>query len=220
MPMPRPLARIFEPAYRCAEFDNDCRGMRWQPDAGYVPRGFYGATGDLSDVELILVVAEPGDPHPGETHSGLSSASPYEYAGKVLRAGRDKFHKNLKEIFELCWPVTSLEERMRKVWITESVLCSAHEEGGRVPQRSCLACGRRYLAPQLKLFPNALLVACGKKAQERLVMLHVRDFLTVSAVAPPEGNKRRARDSWKQIPVALAARKSERLKCGSGRKKI
>src|SRR5437763_10943031 len=75
MKIPTPLANILLPAYGpCPEFATACKEMRWNPDAGHVPRGFLGACGELSEVELLLVFAEPGDPHVGERHSGLTSA--------------------------------------------------------------------------------------------------------------------------------------------------
>ena len=207
MTIPTELAEILGPAYDpCPEFGRACTEMRWHPEAGHVPRGFYGAIGGLSEVELILVVAEPGDPHHGETHIDMYSA--YNYAGEVLRAGRDKFHRNLKEIFDLCWPHELIEQQLRKVWLTELVLCSAKKEGALVPKSSCLACGLRHLLPQLHLFPCALVVACGDKAQRRLKALGFNDFVPVRAVAPPGGNMPEAREFWKQIPVELARRKN------------
>ena len=112
------LVKILEPAYGpCAEFGGACKNiMRWCPTSGHVPRGFYGAIGSQFEVELILVVSEPGDPHPGEVHTGLNSA--YDYAGKVLCAGQDKYHRNLKQIFDLCWPNEPIERHLRKVWLT------------------------------------------------------------------------------------------------------
>jgi hypothetical protein len=178
--------------------------MRWNPETGHVPRGFYGAIGNLSEVELVLVVAEPGDPHGGETHTGLDIA--YDYAGRVLRSGKDQFHRNLKKIFDLCWPDAPIEQQLRKVWLTESVLCSAKEEGARVPTSSCRACGQRYLLPPLSLFQRALVVACGNKARDRLRDLGFSEFIAVRAVAPPGGNNPDAYESWKRIPVELARR--------------
>jgi hypothetical protein len=81
------LSEILLPAYApCADFSNACNEMRWIPEAGHVPRGFLGACGDLSDVELILVFAEPGDPHFGETHTGLASA--YDHAMMAFCTGK------------------------------------------------------------------------------------------------------------------------------------
>jgi len=73
------LATVLAPAYApCLEFQRACTEMRWDPSQGHVPRGSLGATGSLEEVELVLVFAEPGDPHAGEQHSGLESA--YKYA--------------------------------------------------------------------------------------------------------------------------------------------
>jgi hypothetical protein len=54
----------------CPAVGRQCRDARWSPREGHVPRGFLGAIGQLSEVELVLVVAEPGDPLAGEDHSG------------------------------------------------------------------------------------------------------------------------------------------------------
>jgi hypothetical protein len=42
--------------------------MRWNPKAGHVPRGFCGAISTPDDVKLVLITAEPGDPHAEENH--------------------------------------------------------------------------------------------------------------------------------------------------------
>ena len=61
-----PLEDILAPAYKpCAEFNPQgaCHGeMRWRPNMVMFLAGF-GACGEPSEVELILVFAEPGDPH-------------------------------------------------------------------------------------------------------------------------------------------------------------
>lgn len=206
MAIPASIAKVLSPAYPCPEFEATCSRMRWDPTEGHVPRGFYGATGELFEVELVLIVAEPGDPHPGETHSGIPTA--YTYAGKCLREGRDLFHRNIRHILSLCWPEASLELQLRRMWLTESVLCSAKSEGAHVPAASARACGKRYLLRQLELFPSAMVVACGRKAQHRLQMLNFGNFLCVGSVAPPEGNKPRARESWDLIPSQLARHRS------------
>jgi hypothetical protein len=183
------LEGILSPAYRCPEFDHACTEMRWDPDAGHVPRGFRGACGELWEVELILIVAEPGDPYEEQRLSGLEST--YEYSTRTLRTGKDLFHRNVLKILDMCWPGIPFDQQMRKVWVTESVLCSARKECGPVSWSASQACGRRYLLRQLALFPHALVVALGGKARSRLNALGVSDsdFLAVSAVAPPEGNK-------------------------------
>lgn len=190
------------PAYRpCASFASVCSSMRWNPARGHVPRGFAGGAGELDEVELVLVFAEPGDPYAGEGHSGLDST--YAYTTDCFRTGHDLFHRNVRDILNLCWPRVAFEEQMRCVWLTESVLCSAKTEGGAVNVAVARQCAQRYLSPQLALFPNALVVALGRKAQQRLRAVGFDDFLPVYAVAPPGCNRRGARESWERIPVEL-----------------
>lgn len=83
MKLNQSLVELLAPAYApCAGFSDKCREMRWNPAEGHVPRGFVGAAGSPEEIELVLVCAEPGDPHQGETHGGLTSA--YQYATSLL----------------------------------------------------------------------------------------------------------------------------------------
>jgi len=199
------IMKILEPAYApCPGFAGACFDMRWDPETGHVPRGFRGATGTLAEIELVLVYAEPGDPQPGETHEGLTSA--YEFAHRSFASGTDLFHRNVGFILDSCWPKLSLQEQLRKVWMTESVLCSATNEGGHVRGQVAKECGKRYLLKQLELLPDALVVALGNKARDRLVGLGFLNFLAVKSVAPPGCNFRGARESWNRIAERLKAR--------------
>lgn len=205
----RALADILSPAYRCCEFDGGCAGeMRWSPSGGHVPPGFAGATGSPAEVELVLLVAEPGDPKYGESHEGLATA--YSYAMNSFRTSRDVFHQNVRKILDLCWPDASFEEQMRRTWLTESVLCSAVEIAGPVSRGASLACGKRYLLPQLALFPNALLVALGTKAQKRLQSLGIQNFTSAFAVGKPGCFQRGALPSWEQVAAEVQHRTAAR----------
>jgi len=179
--------------------------MRWKPSEGHVPRGFLGATADLNDVELILVFAEPGNPQADEVHTGMESA--IHYAFHYHQRQQDQFHRNVRQVLDLCWPGISFETQLSRVWMTESVLCSAKRECGPVSSSTERACGERYLLRQLALFPNALIVTLGTKAKRRLRALGLKDFLAVGAVAPPGCNQAKVRDSWRRIPEELALRR-------------
>jgi hypothetical protein len=203
------LARILEPAYRpCTAFSGPCREMRWDPSAGHVPRGFVGAAGSLAEIELVLVVAEPGDPHEGESHEGLATA--YEYAVGALEARKERFHGNIRNILDACWRGLPFEQQLAKVWVTESVLCSAKREGARVTSAAATECGRRYLSAQLKLLAHALAVALGAKAEERLRAIGFENFVRASAAAPPGCNFKGARQSWVRIAEIIAHRRAQR----------
>lgn len=202
------LSSILAPAYvPCVEFQRACTEMRWKPGQGHVPRGFCGATGALEDVELVLVFAEPGDPQEAECHTGLESA--YIYATSGFATGKDIFYQNVRKILGMCWPNLAFEQQMQKVWLTESVLCSAKKEGGSVSAAASRACGKRYLLAQLSLFPKALVVALGTKAQKRLGDLGGINFISATAVAPPGCNRREAMPSWELISRELQRRRGE-----------
>ena len=201
------LKRLLLEAYApCPEFHGTCHDMRWSPVAGHVPRGYCGAAGEIEDVELVLVVAEPGDPHDEEGHPEDPEAafqSTYDYTYKCIRDGKDQYHRNIRVILDLCFPGQGFDEQMRRTWMTESVLCSAPKEGGGVRSAVGKACRSRYLERQLSMFPNAVVAALGSKARSRLKGL---SFIAAKAAAPPGCNFRGARESWHAIATAVQSR--------------
>lgn len=60
-PNPQLLALLLE-AYRPCQNFGICREAKWSPADGHIPRGFLGATGELSEVEVVMVFSEPGHP--------------------------------------------------------------------------------------------------------------------------------------------------------------
>jgi hypothetical protein len=199
-----PLRAILAGAYPCPCFKSVCSSMRWAPEAGHIPRGYLGATGRPEEVELVLVVAEPGDPQPGD-HSTMEDALRHAYW--AFREGPGQFHQNARFLFNLCWPSLNYDEQLRKVWVTESVLCSAKVSAGSVPGAVELACGERYLKKQIQLFPQALVVALGDKATNRMSRIGVRGFERAFALGKPGCFQRGAQPSWHRIAELLAARK-------------
>lgn len=142
------LAAILLPAYApCPAFSGACSScMRWIPFDGHIPRGFFGATGGLEEVELVLVSAEPGDPFQNQTYATgsaqdrLQSASAFAYDN--LKHHSDRYSVNIRFILNSCFPGTSFDDQMRRTWITNSVLCSAPREGAtyqwRLPESAAI----------------------------------------------------------------------------------
>ncbi|MBI5805706.1 hypothetical protein HZA73_06625 [candidate division TA06 bacterium] len=202
------ILQILAPAYKpCTGFQNSCTEMRWQPENGHVPRGFAGAGGELDEIELILVFAEPGNPHEQEIHSDMNTA--YEYATKCFKQGKDQFHQNVRTILDMCWRDLDFDHQMRKTWLTDSVLCSAKIECGGISSSASRECIKNYLMPQLALLPNALVVALGNKAQNRLKTTGYFNFRSAVAAAPPGCNRRNAYASWEQIAIEIKRRRSK-----------
>lgn len=210
LPCPE-LLELLEPAFRpCVHFARACRDVAtWAPDRGYVPRGFVGAFGSLDEVELVLVVAEPGDAYATEHYAARSPVETIEQVTAAafhhLDTERDTIHRNLRGILRSCWPQLPLRDQLRRTWITESYLCSAPTESGSVRRSAWTACARDYLEPQVQLLSNCVIVALGAKASERLQQTKVR-FHTAGAAAPPGCNRPGVRDQWARIPGYLADR--------------
>ena len=192
----RELLEIFAGAYPCSNFSGICRSMRWDPRNGHIPRGFLGATGKLSEVEMVLVFAEPGNPQPGD-HQTMAEALNHAY--RSFKSGKGVFHQKARQFFNLCWPGLSFDHQMKKVWLTESVLCSAERSTGSVPVEIERDCGVRYLQKQIALFPNALIVALGGKAQKRLCRIGVKNFEKAHAFGLPGCYQPEALPSWIRV---------------------
>ncbi len=179
--------------------------MRWTPEAGHAPRGFAGATGELADVRLVLVCAEPGDPQAWERYDGRSGEdllrATHDFTYASFRDGTDQFHRNVRLILDMCFPGGACDEQLEQAWITESVLCSARVESGSVSAAAARTCRSTYLQRELDLLPNAVVVALGAKARDRMRGIK-GEVVDAVAAAPPGCNRRDARASWK----AAAAR--------------
>ena len=198
------LLTIIEPAYApCRNFADACSSLVWAPDKGHVPRGFLGATDTLGEVELVLVFAEPGDPHDAEKHETMDTSLEYTY--QCMKFGTDLFHRNVRYILNLCFPEDSFDSQLRKTWMTESLLCSEPKEGGSVKASSWRACTNCYLKPQLDLLSQAFVVALGSKAKSRLKSIGI-PFFPAGAAAPPGCNFLGVRNSWNEAAMILRER--------------
>ncbi len=204
------LRRSLAPAYRCAAFDGVCKSMRYEPQLGLFPRGYAGATGRLHDVDLVVCVAEPGEPSANAKPQpeGAQEDSVEEIASRVEAAFSNRkglFHRNVMTMLDGCWPGLTFEEMMRRTWITEGVLCSAEKTTGPVPTAVTKECVSRYLTKQLELLPKAFVIALGGKAKRRLTMAGRPPDVAAFAAGLPGCNHKGARPSWQGAGDAFRA---------------
>ena len=203
------LVNILEPAYTpCRAFASACAGTAtWSPARGHVPRGFLGGAGSIDDIELILLTAEPGNPHchacrgPDLVPRSILATTIAD-THRCFQDKADLFHRNMRRILDLAFPGLALDDQLRRVWITNSYLCSAPKEAGRVPVAAANTCGATYLKAQLQLLSNCPLIAFGGKAHDRanrllgsIPNLSTRLFRGYAA-SPPGCNHRDAYKSW------------------------
>ena len=76
------LAPAYEPCRHMPVCGGRCRQSHWEPANGHMPRGFLGATGELDEIELVIVLAEPGDPKGTEKY--LDELAPSDTVRRVV----------------------------------------------------------------------------------------------------------------------------------------
>ncbi len=210
------LTAILLPAYTaCAGKVKSCPcGRGLDPANGYIPRGFGGGLGKLSEIALILVTAEPGNPerdgsqrYESKIPIKLIEESGAGFFGAVHEADSEErtFHGSIKMILNECWPDLKgdLEKQLKRTWITPSVLCSADLSCGPIPQIQEQTCAEKFLRLQLQALPNRFVVALGGKAERRMRAASLPVSFPASAAGKPECLKDRARQSWIDVGKAF-----------------
>ena len=138
--LPNPeVIKALSDAYSPCKFFGDCKEAKWKPEEGHIPRGFLGATGSLDEVEAVFVFAEPGHPLINEIYPKSLDPRGYirltsDFAFSCFDEELDVMHTNVKHILNQTWPSLHFAEQLRKVWITETRLCSIDDEIGEIPQ--------------------------------------------------------------------------------------
>jgi len=207
------IIKVLSEAYSPCQSFGKCKEAQWLPEEGHIPRGFLGATGSVDEVEAIFVFAEPGHPMVDKNDTVLEpypeSSDPEGYmelttdfAFKCFDREVDVMHSNVKYILNQVWPSLQFAEQLKKVWMTETRLCSIDDEIGNIPIGNRDICSRNYLKKQLNIFPEATVVGFGGKAQQTLRRLNVK-HLKAWSVSPPGANNSKARDSWDQVIEVL-----------------
>lgn len=224
VPPPQPIDRRVDPlvpppnerllavmldAYRpCGNF-GICREAKWHPELGHVPRGILGATGEPEDVEIVMVFSEPGHPQPGEGHAELAPRdmlhSAMRHTYNCYRSQVDQFHNNVRWFLSELYPSLTFDQQLRHAWLTEGRLCSIENEIGSITDPTCAS---HYLVRELRLLPNAAVVAFGGKAQRYLSGIGAA-HISAYALAPPGANFGPARPSWQAAIEKVRSRRGE-----------
>ena len=192
---PKDLIKILRPAYEpCEGFEESCNGIAtWRPACGYVPRGFIGALGRLNEVKVVILLSEPGNPHPTESCKGQNKLrQTSEYTFKAIEQGTDRFHKRLKYLLDLLFPDLPLKDQLRKAWVTQTYLCSAPTESGQVRRAAEYECTKRYLSRQLNLLPGRPVLALGKGKAHRRAKHVMHDTRNLRHALHPSARKSNA----------------------------
>ena len=200
------LATVLVDAYRPCQHIRACKQAVWCPEHGHVPRGFLGASGNLSDVKVVMVFAEPGHPHSDEQYNpshppGQLLKSGLQHVHRSFRNGTNLFHRNVHWFLSELFPDLDFDDQLRHAWLTEGRLCSIEKETGNIRDPRC---AKHYLRQQLKLLPHAIVVGFGRKAQYYLRQAGIKHEKAY-ALSPPGANHKPARPSWERAIAKIRA---------------
>lgn len=191
------LIKLLLQMQECPNF-GICAEAKYDPSSGHIPRGFAGATSNLTQVLLVIVMAEPGFPLYGEEYTGepkedLKSLLKSRY----LKSGENKFHRNVLSFLNEVFPMFNgdVDKILKHVWLTESRHCSIAHEIGNIGKKDRLICAKSHLVEQIKLFPNAIVLLAGGKAQQAKKL--IKNPIECGAFAPPGCNQTKVRQSHK-----------------------
>ena len=117
----------------------------------------------------------------------------------------DPFHKNVRWFMSEIYPDLTFDQQLHHTWLTEGRLCSIGKESGSTKDRTFAS---HYLARQIEMLPNAVVVAFGvTKAQPYLSGIGI-DFIPAYALSPPGANHKRALPSWQAAIEKIKAQRA------------
>lgn len=170
-------------------------GLLWE-DVGNEPRGYHGPAPE--DVQVLYISAEPGPVTPIERHSLIPAITTGPWIdGFDLNLPEHYWRKNLQVICNSIWPENTVEQMDKHLGGMQSFWISLPEGATtKAIPRPVLDYWRQHYSHRLiDLFPHAVILAAGNKAQERLRRLGI-DFIGCGAVTKPGCNFKKVKDSW------------------------
>ena len=113
------------------------------------------------------------------------------------------YHSTVRWFLDRRFRGMDFDHQLRRVWITQSRLCSLDESGGSARTSLYTRCENDYLVAQLRLLPNVPIVAFGGKAQSVLRRLQVD--VPVFEVPHPSarGTEEPKRGEWERAIAKL-----------------
>lgn len=184
----------------CLEYD-----LPWDLDAGYEPRWYNGPA--PKDVRVLFFMAEPGAITPNEAQNLLPAVSHSDwFDGYDLNALEHYWRDNLRSLCRHIWP-DKTEIAMYSFLGGSCAFWMSLPRGNQtseVPRAVVKYFIDNYLGRFIALFPNAIVLAAGAKARDRLNALSV-PFEQCSALTRPESNKPRAIKSWRRVGKSIAS---------------
>ena len=210
-PSHAPILTLQQEMLNDGEFKRLCiqAGLPWNPEAGYEPRWYNGPAPE--QVRVLFLMAEPGAITRTEIPGPSINNTPW-IGDKDLKLQENYWLCNLRLLCESFWHEPDTIAMMDHYLGGTCSFWMSMPSGDQVkaiPKPVVSYFLDTYLRRLLSLFPNAVILAAGGKAQQRLSWINIKP-IPCSAFTRPEANKERARKSWRvageQIAAILSAR--------------
>ena len=192
-------------------------GLPADYEKGHSPRHVAGNLANPSEVEIILLLAEPAsDPWPEEVNGNEATWIEDVMCDGVGKGGsrigydelaQRNFEGNPRDFLMMVWPEATFSERMQKTIITNSFWMQAHASSGTIPAEAEREFGR-HLKSFVSIFPNPIVAAAGGKAEKRCKYAGIAHDAWMHSLTPRRSDQDRARETW------LSAAKTVRCKWG------
>ena len=179
-------------------------GLPWAPTAGYEPRWYNGPPPER--VEVLFLMAEPGAITSTEAQNLKPAVEWQPWIGaKNLRLQETYWLENLRTLCRHVWPENTEAEMDARVGgsCTFWMSLPPGAQTDLIPSPLLHYFLDRYLPRLLALFPDAVVLAAGAKARERLRSIGVVAE-SCWAFTRPGCLQPRARESWRASGMAIA----------------
>lgn len=167
-------------------------GLQWKFSEGFAPLWLRGNWDNPGGVRLILLLAEPSTPDPGETFSTKPESwfraavrGPDTLPPFGLEHQERGFQQKIEWFLQECgFDLDDHASVWSQIIVTNTFWLRLPDKFQQAPRTVEDYFIKQYLTPILHQLPNAIVIGAGGKAHRRLRKTGV-SFINVGALAPP-----------------------------------
>ena len=190
-------------------FRNLCEkhGLPWDIQAGYEPRSYDGP--EPEDLKLLVFMAEPGAIANRESEHLLPPVLHARLIGDYNTTYTEHYwRENLMVMCREIWPEDTEDHAFRNMGRSNSFWMSlpGRKQKEEVSHELLAYFEQEYLTRFVAMFPQALILAAGGKAQARLKRIGVDFIKSYAFTKPASNNTKKAIPSWRSASQQIAER--------------
>jgi hypothetical protein len=176
----------------------ESHGLPWAPEEGFEPRGYNGP--DPAEVRVLYVSAEPGPITEEEKLDLLPAVTQHSWMEFDTRQSQHYWRENLFSLCQSIWPEDTAENMDKYLAGAQAFWMSppSGDATAKISRELEDYFSEKYFYRLLDMMPNAVVLAAGGKAQERLKRMGV-DYVKCASFMRPGCNADKNKATW---PIA------------------